>query len=210
MTDHSDSMSPSLAVASPPGPSRKGDTRAEGESASGVRAMPAPPFERVYEDHFEFVWRCARRLGVGDAFVDDVVQDVFVVVHRKLPEFEGRSSLKTWLYAIARRTVSDHRRRACQRRPHTPISESMTAPGANAEERAARMEAAGLLHQFLDSLPDEQREVFVLAELEQMTAPEIERAVGAKLNTVYSRLRLARKAFERVVQRERAKRGSET
>ncbi len=163
----------------------------------------------VYEAHFDFVWRTARRLGVGDAFVDDVVQDVFLVVYRKLPEFEGRSSVKTWLYAIARRVVSDHRRKACQRKPHTPIPDAMVATGASPDERAARQQAAVLLHGFLDSLPDEQREVFVLSELEQMTAPEIEEATGANVNTVYSRLRLARKAFERVVAREEARRGSE-
>src|SRR6185436_19202677 len=67
-------------------------------------------FEEVYEQNVTFVWRSARRLGVADAAIDDVVQEIFVVVHRRLREFEGRSSLKTWLFAIVLRVVRDHRR----------------------------------------------------------------------------------------------------
>lgn len=170
--------------------------------------VDVPQFAELYEAHFDFVWRTARRLGCPDDALDDVTQDVFVVVHRKLPEFEGRSSLKTWLYAITRRVVSDHRRKHRRRRPASTPFQDERAPcaGASPQELAARQQAAMLLYAFLDSLPDEQREVFVLAELEQMTAPEIAEATGAKLNTVYSRLRLARRAFERVVARQAAQR----
>ena len=204
MVDHSDVMMTATAAGAAP-------ATAGLEDESGVRQRaerPALVFEEVYAQHFDFVWRTARRLGVGDLHVDDVVQDVFVVVHRKLAGFEGRSSLKTWLYAITRRVVSDHRRAQKRRRPHTPISDSLACCGASPQERAARLEAAQLLHAFLDTLPDEQREVFVLAELEQMTAPETVEATGAKLNTVYSRLRLARAAFERFVARHRARRAA--
>lgn len=175
-----------------------------------VTSARVPPFAEVYEEHFDFVWRTARRLGCPDEALDDVAQDVFVVVHRKLSEFEGRSSLKTWLYAITRRVVADHRRKQQRRRPaNTPFrDERAVCADASPQELAARQQAAMLLHSFLGSLPDEQREVFVLAELEQMTAPEIAEATGAKLNTVYSRLRLARRAFERVVARQAAKRGT--
>ena len=180
------------------------------DRAPSARSVEVPDFEGVYERYFDFVWRTARRLGCPEAALDDAAQDVFVVVHRKLPEFEGRSSLKTWLYAITRRVVSDHRRKHQRRRPaETPFRDER-APCAEAspQELAARQQAAMLLHAFLDSLPDEQREVFVLAELEQMTAPEIAEATGAKLNTVYSRLRLARRALERVVARQAARRRS--
>ncbi|MEM9070226.1 MAG: sigma-70 family RNA polymerase sigma factor [Myxococcota bacterium] len=194
MGDHSKTMMAATASV----PSR---------GTSGVSKV-ALSFSKVYEDHFDFVWRTARRLGIPDAALDDVAQEVFIVVHRKLPEFEGRSSVKTWLYAIARRVVSDHRRRHKRRGPlHTPFPEDrMACSDMSPQEQAARQEAAVLLHGFLASLPDEQREVFVLAELEQMTAPEIGEATGVKLNTVYSRLRLARKAFERVVARQAARR----
>ncbi len=174
--------------------------------SSGVRHRAVHSFDDVYEQHFDFVWRSVRRLGVPDGSVDDVAQEIFIVVHRKLSEFEGRSTVKTWLFAIARRVVSDHRRRLKRRRAHTPLYDKPVAcAGDNPQESAARLQAAQLLHAFLDSLADEQREVFVLAELEQMTAPEIAEATGTKLNTVYSRLRLARKAFERAVTRHRAR-----
>ncbi len=178
--------------------------------ASGPRTRPVvPAFDRVYEEHFDFVWRSARRLGVADEALDDVAQEIFLVVHRKLAEFEGRSSLRTWLYAIARRVVSDHRRSARRKRPHTPLPETLSS-AATPHGDAVRQQAATILHAFLESLPDEQREVFVLAELEQMTAPEIAEATAAPVNTVYSRLRLARQAFERCVARHRARLGRES
>ena len=73
-------------------------------SAAGlvpVTSGAVPAFERVYEEHFDFVWRSLRRLGVPRSALDDAVQEVFLVVHRRLAEFEGRSSLKTWLFGIA-------------------------------------------------------------------------------------------------------------
>lgn len=195
MPDHSDSMMAAATELAPSVPKARASVPVE-----------VPPFAEVYQRNFDFVWRTARRLGIPDGSVDDVAQEVFIVVHRKLPEFEGRSSLKTWLFAISRRVVSDHRRRLKRQRPHTPFPDDrMADAGASPQERAARHEAAMLLHAFLDSLPDEQREVFVLSELEQMTAPEIGEATDVKLNTVYSRLRLARKAFERVVARHQAR-----
>jgi len=171
-----------------------------------ARDIPAPRFDEVYDAHFDFIWRSVRRLGVPESATDDVVQDVFVIAYRKLSGFEGRSTVRTWLYGIARRVVSDYRRAASRRKPHTTLPESMEADGTPHDD-CARQQAARVLRDFLQSLPEEQREVFVLAELEQMTAPEIVEATGSKLNTVYSRLRLARKAFERRVQRERARDG---
>ena len=168
-------------------------------------------FEGVYEAHFPFVWRSVRRLlGLAQGSVDDVVQEVFVVVHRRLGDFEGRSSVKTWLFGVALRVVRDHRK--TQRRKNPP-------PGAEAsddpevivddaahrpDERAEKAQAVRVLHQILDGLDDEKREIFVLAELEQMSAPEIADALAINLNTVYSRLRTARHEFEEAVARHRA------
>ena len=133
MVDHSDVMMTATAAGAAP-------ATAGLEDESGVRQRaerPALVFEEVYAQHFDFVWRTARRLGVGDLHVDDVVQDVFVVVHRKLAGFEGRSSLKTWLYAITRRVVSDHRRAQKRRRPRgrsiepRAASDSLALPGTD-------------------------------------------------------------------------------
>ena len=167
----------------------------------------APTFEALYEEHFDFVWRSLRRLGIPALTIDDAVQDVFLVVHRRLGEFEGRSSVKTWLFGIALRVASVHRRSAA-RRPTEPLTEepadAATAPAAEALSEAR--EAARLVHQLLDCLEEDRRAVFVLSELEQMTAPEISTALGVNLNTVYSRLRLARRDFDAALARYRARR----
>jgi RNA polymerase sigma-70 factor (ECF subfamily) len=167
---------------------------------------PAPlTFESVYDRWFDFVWRSVRRLGVPEASVDDAVQDVFVVVHRRLADFEGRSTVKTWLFGIAMRVAKDHRRAASRRRPTEPLRESLVdAPCGCPMENAAQNEAVRLFHELLDTLDDEKRAVFVMAELEQMSAPEIAGALDVNLNTVYSRLRAARAGFERAVARHRA------
>jgi RNA polymerase sigma-70 factor (ECF subfamily) len=163
-------------------------------------------FEAVYDQWFDFVWRSVRRLGVPEASVDDVVQDVFLVVHRKLEGFEGRSTIKTWLFGIAMRVARDHRR-ARMRRPAEPLLRESVVPDASASplDATATKQAVELLHSLLDELEDDKRAVFVMAELEQMSAPEIAEALGVKLNTVYSRLRAARASFEMAVQRHRAR-----
>ena len=159
----------------------------------------------VYEQHFDFVWRSARRLGVPESAVDDVVQEVFLVVHRQLASFEGRSSMKTWLFGILHNLVLRERRTWARReRPHAiePV-EPEPAP----DQQLAEQQARRLLHALLAELDDDKRAVFVLADLEQMSAPEIAEATGLKLNTVYSRLRLARAEMERALARHRAREG---
>jgi RNA polymerase sigma-70 factor (ECF subfamily) len=145
--------------------------------------------------------------------VEDVAQEVFVVVHRKLGEFRGMSSIRTWLFQIARLAVYDHRRtvrrkeapaRANDREGAIDVDGLATDTETWPDSTAARSEAVRLLHAILDDMDDEKREVFVLAELEQLAAPEIAEAVGIKVNTVYSRLRLAREAFNQALVRHHA------
>ena len=169
------------------------------------RAPVQVSFAHVYEQHFDFVWRNVRRLGVPDAAVDDLVQEVFIVVHRKLASFEGRSSITTWLYSIVARVVSTYRRAAPQRRHGGELPEDLVSSNTNPHESAARLEAVALLHSFLETLDPERRDVFVLMELEAMSAPDVSVALGIPANTVYSRLRLAREAFEQVVERHHAR-----
>jgi RNA polymerase sigma-70 factor (ECF subfamily) len=181
------------------------------EDGRGRRQSPATvpcalTLAEVYEAQFDFVWRSARRLGVTSLHVDDVVQEVFLVVHRRLDEFEGRSSLRTWLFGITRRIVRDHARSA-RRKPSEPYGtlEPSAAACDAADARLARLEDARLLHALLDELDADKREVFVLAELEQMSGPEIATALDENLNTVYARLRAARSAFESAVTRHQAR-----
>jgi RNA polymerase sigma-70 factor (ECF subfamily) len=172
----------------------------EGPAAVDAQ-VERPTFEAVYDTYFPYIWRTVMRLGVPPAQADDVVQEVFVVVHRKLGSFEGRSLIRTWLYGIALRVARAHRVRG----PQALEPEELRAPDASRpDERAQNAEAARIVRALLDGLDDDQREVFVLAELEQLTAPEIAEALGVKLNTVYSRLRLARAAFAKAAARFRA------
>ena len=163
-------------------------------------------FTALYEGHFDFVWRSVRRLGVVDALLDDAVQDVFVVVHRRLHDFEGRSTVKSWIFGIARRVAKDYRRRASRKdRGKVPADGLADLRELGPAELAQRAEARQLLYNMLDGLDEQKREVFVLAELEEMTVPEIAEAIGANVNTVYSRLRAARRAFEQQVTRHLAR-----
>ncbi len=173
------------------------------------RVAAAPSFEEVYEQCFDLAWRNIRRLGVPDAQVADAVQDVFMIVHRRLGELDGRPSLRAWVCAIVTRIASDHRRTLRRKSPHADASvEADTLPDEGARDpydSALREEGVRRLHQLLDALDDEKRAVFVLAELEQMSAPEIAESLGENVNTVYARLRAARREFELLVTREQAR-----
>ena len=166
-----------------------------------------PSFENVYDTYFPYVWRSVQRLGVPTAAADDVVQEVFMVVYRKLPEFEGRSTVKTWLYGITLRVARAYRLRSHRSTETQAIdAEQLRAPDdARPDERAENAQAARVVDALLRGLDDDQREVFVLAELEQLSIPEIADALDVKLNTVYSRLRLARAAFAEAAARYRAR-----
>jgi RNA polymerase sigma-70 factor, ECF subfamily len=171
---------------------------------------PGPPtFAEVYDECFDLAWRNLRRLGVPEAQVDDAVQEVFMIVHRRLPEFEGRASLRAWVCAIVTRVASDHRRTLRRKSPHVGASvDADTLPDEGApdpHENAVREEGVRLLHALLDQLDDDKRAVFVLAELEQMTAPEIAESLAENVNTIYARLRAARAEFEQLVARAQAR-----
>lgn len=173
--------------------------------------LPVPDFDAVYEQTVEFVWQAARRLGVRAADADDVVQDVFVVVHRRLTEFEGRAQLKTWVFKILAHVVK-HYFRTHARRPGDAASGSeseLHALVANQEQGPAgaleRSEALRVVDHLLAQLDHDKRMVFVLAELEEMTLVEIADVVETNANTVASRLRAARKEFEKALSRFRAR-----
>ena len=186
--------------------SRSGGDRSGGEAEVAPADQPPAELARIYEQHFDFVWRSARRLGVPDSAVDDVVQEVFIVVHRQLASFEGRSSMKTWLFGILRNLVLRQRRSWARRGREQALEESEVEAGeAGADEQLAESQARQVLHALLAQLDDDKRAVFVLADLEQLSAPEIAEATGLKLNTVYSRLRLARAEMERALERHRAR-----
>ena len=176
------------------------------EEEASVRA---PAFETVYDEHVDFVWRSARRLGIDEASVDDVVQHVFMIVHRRLATFEARSSIKTWLFGILVHAAAEHRRSLRRKSPHDAggdaALESLADPrvAADPERALERAEASRVIDQLLESLDQEKRIVFVMAELEDMTAVEIGDVTGLDPKAVYSRLRAARTDFERAASQYR-------
>lgn len=158
-------------------------------------------FERVYDEFFDFVYRNARRLGVPPSAADDVVQEVFVVLHRRLSEYDGRATLQSWVYGILANTVRDYKRSF--RRKQAPLvaaerdEQLGPAPSRSSPERHAQFsQELALLTELLDSLPEDQRELIVLADLEQLSVPEICECIGGNSNTVYSRLRVARESLK--------------
>lgn len=159
-----------------------------------------------YDCHFDFVWRTLRRLGVPSAQLDDAAQEVFVIAFRRSSEFEGRSSLKTWLFGIAWNRARELAR-TTRRHPEEPLLEEPVVTTAAPEELAILRQELGFIYGVLDELAPERRAVLIMAEVEEMTAPEISEILGVPLNTVYSRIRLARRDFEAALKRCRARDG---
>ena len=176
-----------------------------------AHAVPAT-FDELYESTVDFVWRSARRLGVRDDALDDVTQKVFLVAYRQLPAFEARASVKTWLFAILYRTVREHRRLLRRKSPHerdgAPLDpDELVDARADTDALMTRAEASRVIDVLLDSLDQDKRVVFVLSELEEMTANEIAEIVGVPPKTVYSRLYAARADFEKAAARFRQRQG---
>jgi RNA polymerase sigma-70 factor (ECF subfamily) len=160
-------------------------------------AREAPDaFAALYDETVDVAWRVLARLGVHAAELEDAVQDVFMVAHRRLGTLHGDVKPAAWVTGIAVRVTHDYRRRA-SRKSAEPLDDHATRLEdlrLKPDDQAAQSQAAALLLRLLDGLDPTQREVFVLAELEQWSAPEIAAATQTALNTVYSRLRLARAA----------------
>jgi RNA polymerase sigma-70 factor (ECF subfamily) len=179
------------------------------EVAPAMAAVPpaAPPrlaealaFDDVYQQHVRFVWRTVRSFGVAEAHLEDAVQDVFVVVHRRLVEFAGRARIETWLFAIARRVAGAYRRTASRKTDRQDAIDDVVLASADDTFAAlSRAQAAAAVAAVLDTFDEDKRIVFTLVELEQMSVPDVAELLGINLNTAYSRLRLARRAFESAV-----------
>ncbi len=156
-------------------------------------------FVRIYEEHFDYVWRLLRRFGARERDREDLAHDVFVAVHRSLDRFDRERPVRPWLVGVAFRVVSDYRRKASFER-ELPVDDHPTA--STEPDALARLEEAerrALVAAGLERIPTDQRAVFVLHEMEGQSVPEIARALCISDNTCYSRLRLARNRFTRAV-----------
>jgi RNA polymerase sigma-70 factor (ECF subfamily) len=145
------------------------------------------------------IWRSLRLLGVDDPALEDATQDAFSVVSRQLAGFEGRSALKTWLFAILQRVAANHRRQ--RRRKQAPLTSLADAPSREAtpHAHAEAAEAARVIESFCATLPPERRALFVLAVLEDLPAAEVAAALGLPITKVYSRVHARRESLKRAL-----------
>lgn len=163
---------------------------------------PAPtPVELLYRDHVEFAWRTARYLGIPLADAQDVVHEVFIIVQRRIDDLDPNRSARAWIGGITRRVVLHHKRAHLRSERREAKVEAPVDTTPRPDDAVSYREAEAFLNQFLDSLPEPKREAFVLGELERLTAVEIGEIVGENPNTVSSRLRAARQAFQASVDR---------
>jgi len=178
-----------------------------GEHRATLAEENLPPFAAIYERYFDFVWSSARRFGVSPAAMDDVVQEIFFVIHAKLSTLKKPESLRSWIYGIVRRTASDHHRarRTREASGATMAIEADQPIVRTPADLAEQSDQLRLLFELMEELDWPKREVFMLAELEEMSAPEIASALDIPLNTAYSRLRAARLAFEQGLARHKAR-----
>lgn len=177
------------------------------EVSSDPNVVEPPSFEDIYARWFDHVSRWVRAFGGLDADLDDLSQEVFLIVRRKLPKFDG-TNLAGWLYRITQRTVRDYRRRAWFRRAvprsgdERPERES-TAPGPDPSEALERREAERFLVQILTKMSESRRTAFILFEIEGYTGEEIATLEEVPVNTVWTRLHHARKEFYSAINRAR-------
>lgn len=176
-------------------PARMTATAVPGPLAGAATDQAAArEFEAVYREHVGFVWRNLRRLGVPEAEIEDAAHEVFLVVLRRLAEFDGSAAITTWLHAITR-GIASNRRRGDLRRQRRHAEAPQPGPADGPAEWLERSQAAASVAQFLATLAPEQRLVFELFEIEGLRAHEVAAALDLNVNTVYTRLRAARSRF---------------
>ncbi|HEX2879748.1 MAG TPA: sigma-70 family RNA polymerase sigma factor [Polyangiaceae bacterium] len=169
--------------------------RHDGQSLTdpGAALGSTPSFQEIFNQYTAYLWRSLLSLGVKPSEVEDVCQEVLLIVHRRLPEFDGKA-LRSWLYGICLRVAANHRRSARLR--HETLTDQVPDRPLPADqpEIVDGQRLQNRLLEVLDRLEDTQREAFVLYEIEQLTLREVAEAVGVPLQTVYSRLEAARAA----------------
>jgi RNA polymerase sigma-70 factor, ECF subfamily len=179
----------------------RGLERLDDDVAPRAAACPAVPltFDQLYRDYFNFTFRTLRHLGVPAPALPDAVQEVWLAVHRQLQGFEGRSSHRTWLFAIAMNTARNQRRWQQRHGRGVELSDDLPDRDPGPEQLQADREALGLVQEFLATLDEERRVLFVSQLIEQLNADETAQLLGIERASVYHRVRDLRRAFKRWV-----------
>ncbi len=169
--------------------------------ASASRVSSAVDFDGLFDAELDYVWNVLRRLGIREADLDDGVNEVFLRVHRQLPQYDRSRPIRPWLFAFAARVAAEHRRLSRNRLEIPGLPPEVRDPAPSAQEQLEQSEQRALVLAALDALDQGKREVFVAIEIEGHSAPEVADAIGVPVNTVYSRLRLGRREFATALRR---------
>lgn len=153
---------------------------------------PRPTVRQIFDEHARYIWRTLRHLGIPDADTPDLCQEVWLTVHRKLPSFEGRSTLRTWLYGICIRVASEHRRRPYVRNELPTSAAATESKDGGGQEPDKAFEERSAVLRLLGALDEDKRVVVVLFEIEGLTMKEVAEVVACPLQTAYSRLHAGR------------------
>ena len=170
-------------------------------AAEGTLDGDSADFERIYQQYFSFTWRVLGHLGVKPHALDDAVQEVWIVVHRRLPTFAGRSALKTWLFGVAL-NVARNQRRADDRRTKNLCDAPSAGAPLDPESIHEGNEAWERVQRFLATLDEQRRAIFVCNLLENLSALQTAEATGVDVTTVYKRVRSLRQSFKLWLERE--------
>jgi RNA polymerase sigma-70 factor (ECF subfamily) len=164
-----------------------------------------PDLPALYRAEFSYVWKTLRRLGASPPDLEDLVHDVFVVVHRHLGDYDPARPLRPWLFGIAARVLADFRRVGRNARETVLETPELADAAPSPHEQLELAEARAMLMGALDRLDLDRRAVFVMHEIDEVGVPEIAHALDIPLNTAYSRLRLARADIAGCIDKLRAK-----
>jgi RNA polymerase sigma-70 factor, ECF subfamily len=162
----------------------------------------------IYREHARFVWLSLQRLGIHPSDLDDIAQDVFMVVHRRLDTFDRRARVSTWLFGICMRVAANYRRRRRWTREVLTGGWDDDRPSAlaAADDILVRREQRELAERALNRLEVAKRATFVMFEIESLSCNEIAELMNVPVGTVYSRLHSARRQLERNLSRDLARR----
>jgi RNA polymerase sigma-70 factor, ECF subfamily len=192
------------------------DSVTEGAVTAGAADLPprAAPlgstlaFEDVYRQHFDFACRSLCLLGVDPDALEDAAQDVFGIASRRLGEFAGKSSVKTWVFAIVQRVAANHRRSQRRKRsPLEPLLEATVDEAPSPEARAEAAQSAALIRAFAESLDEGRRALLVLGLIEGVPMRDLASSLGIPLHTAYSRIRALRSSLETFLRRHEVDHG---
>lgn len=175
------------------GPPSGGGDRAADTVSDSDKSGRTLTFEAVYAEQFDFVWRAARGLGMTTSNIDDVVQEVFLIVHRKLQTLETPEALRSWLFGITRRVCKDHRRSVSRRGPHVELDQQRDVDqGRDPQAHMVGRQELQIVERYVDGLDEEHRALFFLTLLEGLPISDAAKALNLNANTTYSRVRTLR------------------